>query len=311
MSPSVGLPLFARYVRANSTTLCRQLSTPEARSQIRTRNISSTATLLSKSDDDASSSESKQKGVLSKMWDKYSPQGQQHRILIGERLFWSAERHASDPIWYNEGRIGRQFRPRHAMLTLHVWLLHKRLLADTNDPHSSLLIQEELFDILWNNARARIRAEGVNELTVNKHLKDVQQITFQQCTHLDHAFSNFDTTSFEKRSEEIAAAIWMHILLKDEEAYNDHIRRLTAYVEYQFANIVHHLPEEFFREGRIGWGNIPDFSNMIDNEGNPMDDATIFEDDWLPENWTRAITEAGETYYWDIKTSQSQWERPA
>eukprot|EP00957_Ditylum_brightwellii_P010266 776313-Ditylum_brightwellii.AAC.1 len=44
---------------------------------------------------------------------------------------------------------------------------------------------------------------------------------------------------------------------------------------------------------------------MIDNEGNLLDDATIFEDDWLPENWTWAITEAGETYYWDILTDQS------
>jgi len=277
---------------------------------IKTHYFGTAAPMRSQPEEETSSLPSKEKGIMSKMWDKYSPQGQHHRILIGERLFRSAEQRSSDPIWYNEGRIGRQFRPRHAMLTLHVWLLHKRLVADTHDPHTSLLIQEELFDILWNNTRARIRAEGVNELTVNKHLKDVQQVTFQQCTHLDHAFSDFETTDFEKRSEEIAAAIWMHILLKDEEALNDHIRRLTAYVEYQFTNILHQLPDKYFREGRIAWGSIPDFSEMADNEGNPLEEPTIHKDDWLPGKWASAITEAGETYYWNIETSKAQWERP-
>ena len=47
---------------------------------------------------------------------------------------------------------------------MHVWFIHKRLIADTSDPHFSLLVQEELFDVLWNDTRARIRAAKVHEL---------------------------------------------------------------------------------------------------------------------------------------------------
>ena len=43
--------------------------------------------------------------------------------------------------WYREGRIPYEFRPRHAILTMHVWFLHKRLLADRVDPHAALLVQ--------------------------------------------------------------------------------------------------------------------------------------------------------------------------
>jgi hypothetical protein len=37
------------------------------------------------------------KSIFSKMWDKYSPQGQQRNIEMGERLFRSAQRRANDP----------------------------------------------------------------------------------------------------------------------------------------------------------------------------------------------------------------------
>ena len=40
---------------------------------------------------------SNNKGFLKKLWDQYSPQGQQHRILMGERLFRAAQRQAMDP----------------------------------------------------------------------------------------------------------------------------------------------------------------------------------------------------------------------
>ena len=81
-----------------------------------------------------------------------------------------------------------------------------------------------MFDSLWNDARCRIRAEGVNELTVNKHLKDVQSITFRLCTHLDHAFEEHQDDA-EKRYEEIAGAIWVNMWNREEDAPHDAMRR--------------------------------------------------------------------------------------
>ncbi len=37
------------------------------------------------------------KGILAKIWDRYSFQGQQKRIILGERLFRSAQYRANDP----------------------------------------------------------------------------------------------------------------------------------------------------------------------------------------------------------------------
>ena len=60
-----------------------------------------------------------------------------------------------------------EFRPRHALLLAHVWLIHKRLLADGE---SGKLMQESIFDLLWDDTSMRIRSMGINELSVNKNL---------------------------------------------------------------------------------------------------------------------------------------------
>ena len=249
------------------------------------------------------------KGFLAKAWDRYSLGQQQHRIELGERLFRSAQRRADDLTWYTAGHIGGDFRPRHALLTMHVWFLHRRLLADKVDPHRSLMVQEELFDVLWNDSRSRIRAEGVNELTVNKHLKDTQQVTFQQMTHLDHAFTEYKDDS-EKRAKEIALAIWMHLLVKDEGVSDDLIKRLAAYVEYEYRNVVLALPDVYFQEGRIDWGSMPDFNGMKDKFDKSIQPLPLNPDDILPPDWVKALTDAGDTYYWNTVTNLTTWQRP-
>ena len=50
--------------------------------------------------------------------------------------------------WFTEARIPYEFRPRHALLTMHVWFLHKRLLADRVDSHLALLVQVRRFSCL-------------------------------------------------------------------------------------------------------------------------------------------------------------------
>jgi cytochrome b pre-mRNA-processing protein 3 len=49
------------------------------------------------------------------------------------------------------------------LLVLHVWMIHKRLLKEGKP---GLLVQEALFDELWDNTSNRIRGQGVNELSV-------------------------------------------------------------------------------------------------------------------------------------------------
>lgn len=249
------------------------------------------------------------KSIFRKIRDKYSIRGQQERIEIGERLFRAAQVRATDPIWFGPGRIERVFRPRHAILTMHIWFLHKRLIEDKVDPHFSLMVQEELFDILWYDTTVRIRAEGVNELTVNKHLKDVQQVTFAHLCHYDHAYQEFAEDDAE-RMRELKELVWMHVMNRDEEASPDVVERLALYIDMQYKNIVQQLPHEYFRQGRIPWTNIPDFKGVRDVKGNVLEDVPCHEDDVLPEGWQKGLTNSGDAYYWNAALNTSSWEKP-
>lgn len=195
------------------------------------------------------------------------------------------------------------------MVTMHVWFLHKRLISDETDPHFSLMVQEELFDTFWNDTQSRIRAEKVPELTVSKHLKDVQQVTFQHLTHYDHTYTEHRENVTE-RFKELSILVWVHILLRDEDVFDDQLKRLSMYIEANYENMVELTPDEYFFEGRIQWIDIPDFTNMRDRLGKKLPDLEVDPDDILPDGWHKVLTDSGEPFYWHPENFASQWEKP-
>jgi|UPI000581B288 cytochrome b pre-mRNA-processing protein 3 len=250
-------------------------------------------------------------GLLQRLWDRYSVPGQQRRIQMAESLFEAATFQASDPRWYGPAGIGREFRPRHALLTLHLWFLHKRLAADEFDKETALMIQEELFNILWEDTTCRIRQQGVNELAVNKNLMKVQQYTFLHLTHYDHAYSAF-LDKPEERLKELRKIVWMHIFVRDAqvERRTDQLDRIAWYIEANYQNIMMDWPDEYYRHARVKWVDLPDFSNLKDASGKIMEETPVHADDVLPHPWRRNITLKGTFYYWNPETMLSSWERP-
>eukprot|EP00557_Chaetoceros_sp_GSL56_P014862 CAMPEP_0176485404 /NCGR_PEP_ID=MMETSP0200_2-20121128/5020_1 /TAXON_ID=947934 /ORGANISM="Chaetoceros sp., Strain GSL56" /LENGTH=373 /DNA_ID=CAMNT_0017882043 /DNA_START=42 /DNA_END=1159 /DNA_ORIENTATION=- len=312
----------------------------------------------------SSSSSSSPLGFVRNIVNRYSISSQQHRIRLANHLFRAAQYQALNPQWYGKHKVQPDFGPQHAMLSMHVWFLHRRLIAphanaNTNANSSSatstgqqqdhhqqqdggkhafnLMVQEELFDFFWNDTRSRIRSAGVHELTVNKHLKDAQQATFLQCTQYDHAFAEFRNEP-KQRFELVCDAVWRHVLGGSQDVNDDLIRRMGAYVEYQLDNIVYKLPDDYFDEGRIAWGNIPDFSALEDGNGEGggggggEEDAVNSSDtkdtlqqqqeqdqeqqslkttnaasglEFLQNYWVQVLTDAGEPYYWNMETNQT------
>jgi len=282
----------------------------------------------------SSSSSSSPKAVstfFTDLMEKHSISAQQNRIILGTRLFRAAQSQALQPEWFAPSLVPKRFRAIHGLLSMHVWFLHKRLMAESDagigsQKTANLLLQEELFDLFWNDTRSRIRSLGVNEIMVNKHLKDAQQMTFLHVTQYDHAFSNFKDDP-QKRFEVICDAVWRQVLLggggsntkndneisiEEDPIDDDVIRKIGAYVEYQYDNIMFKLPDDYFEEGRIGWGNLPDFtSNITDPKGSIVgdkEDKTGME--YIDDEWVEVLTDAGEPYYWNQMTNQTTWRHP-
>lgn len=225
---------------------------------------------------------------------------------------------------------------------MHIWFLHKRLLADKADPHNAALIQEELFDIFWLDSTNRMRNAQVNEMLINKNLKTVQQYSFMHMFHYDHCYTGDLLENPAERLEALKMTIKTHILLlpslfneSDEESDNesdshsgnddsvdeeilqkhiehdDQAERIAWYIEAQFQNIMHDLPDSFFQKARIAWVDLPSFDGMVDgNTGKELPTLTVEPEDILPVDWTKSIANDGSYYYWNLKTREAQWERP-
>lgn len=313
-----------------TTTACAD--SPIISQSTPTRYLSTSATNSNTSDTESKNSTAS--GIFSKVSSsilniksQYSITSQQNRIQQASNLFEAIRHQAHDSQWYIEKpsdeniKIKANFRNVHALLSMHVWFVHRRLYAENKNlddhdtkKHDNLLLQEELFEFLWTDTQCRIRAQGVNELTVNKHLKDAQRATFLHCTQYDHAYAEHPN-DVEKRFEVICDAVWKHVLGGEEDCDDELIRKIGAYVEYQMLNVVKKLPDDYFNEGRIAWGNIPEMES--DSKGNANDD---FDSDekleekrgmtFLKNGWVQILTDAGNPYYWNMETNETKWDKP-
>jgi len=60
--------------------------------------------------------------------------------------------------------VSHDFRSKQIMLMVHIWMMHKKLISEGDDGH---VVQECLFDELWEDTSNRIRGAGISELSVS------------------------------------------------------------------------------------------------------------------------------------------------
>lgn len=97
-----GRAFVSRQSRASSAPISRQLSTSSSDT---TGTIQTTTRLppvlppplQHAAHNNAGANEKPPKGMLERLWDRYSIKGQQHRIHMAESLLQAATRQASDP----------------------------------------------------------------------------------------------------------------------------------------------------------------------------------------------------------------------
>jgi len=81
-----------------------------------------------------------------------------------EAIFRSIEEQATQSVWWDTLGLQRNWITEHAMISLHVWLLHNRFKVDFNVPglFNGRRMQEMLFERFWEDTTLRIRNAGVS-----------------------------------------------------------------------------------------------------------------------------------------------------
>jgi cytochrome b pre-mRNA-processing protein 3 len=131
-----------------------------------------------------------------------------------------------------------------------------------------------VFDELWEDTSNRIRGQGINELSVNKYLKEVQGYSFRCCVELDHALSLHRTSTAalsstsdgdrdekledaeDKLVDDIAGVLWRLAYLRRDDIEIDHVLEFARYIRAEQQSLMTISKAAIF-EARIQWGPLP------------------------------------------------------
>ncbi|KAJ0402732.1 hypothetical protein P43SY_007874 [Pythium insidiosum] len=198
--------------------------------------------------------------------------------------------------FYRALHLTPNFRGQQALLLAHVWLVHRRLALEGND---GKVMQELMFDRLWEETVVRIRFMNVSELTVNKHLAEVQQVCFNACVAYDRAFKD-SPAAFQ-------TALAKHLLDDESVAGQRVASKLAEYLKREMKSL-EKVDAQLIMQGTIPWG-----PHLQPSATTP---ALEHEDEYTligekVGNWRAALDNRGKLYYWNLTTRFSVWDRPA
>mmetsp|Transcript_13724 Transcript_13724/g.22385 ORF Transcript_13724/g.22385 Transcript_13724/m.22385 type:complete len:302 (+) Transcript_13724:180-1085(+) len=210
-------------------------------------------------------------------------------IRTGQALFRSCEEQSilvarDESFGLNfEWDSKKNFMVRQQLVLLHLWMLHRRLVSDEIPGGKEL--QEAVFDTFWENTTRRIRATGVPEMSVNKHLNVVQKSCFTAAVNYDYGYN------LQDENLELGSTIWRSIFGSEAKTPDQCVYRMAEYVRTQTEDL-EKLDEQHLRKGQVNW---------ITTDTDP---ANLFGE------WRQAISVSGRAYWWNVKTRESQWEHP-
>ena len=126
----------------------------------------------------------------------------------------------------------------------HTWLIHKRLLKEGKE---GLKLQECMFDELWEDTCARLRAIGISEISINKHLGEVQSFSFKYCCELDVAVAKTDEAEV---IDDLGGAIWRNVYIAKEDMDENHVLDFARCVLCLF---LRHIISSYTKNNCITW----------------------------------------------------------
>ncbi|KAF0718612.1 Aste57867_1582 [Aphanomyces stellatus] len=224
-------------------------------------------------------------------------------------LYNSCVNQAAHPSFFRALDLPADFRAQQALLMVHVWIVHRRLISKANAAAASgkadpgKVLQEALFDRLWEDTIFRIRHQNVSELTVNKHLGEVQQRCFGQCVAFDQHFNAGGSKTV------LTDAISRHVLNVEPGVKAKQAALLSTYILRELKTVSKTRLDDL-ESGEIEWGAPLDAPHSTDAAAAADDnDFDLIGQQY--GNWRSALDIRGKRYFWNMTTRVSAWDKPA
>lgn len=244
------------------------------------------------------------------------------RLRQADSIFQSCANQSSRKAWMSKGRgrVPDEFRPKHALLMTHIWLVHRRL---DGEGEGAKDLQEALFDRLWEDTSHRIRATGISELMVNKSLGDVQKYSVPLLLQLDQAMAKPHAGRIgaspdeDEQADHLGAAVWRNVWLGSRAMTVEHCMEMAAYLQ-RAQGLLAATEAQAVTEGRIDWGAVPSWKGVKSVVDGGAEVAGALANGQVEEKeeeeeegeWREALANTGKKYFWNVNTRETRWEKP-
>jgi len=188
----------------------------------------------------------------------------------------------------------RSFQTVHQLLMVHVWLANKRVMYPL-EGEGNRALQKEVFHVLWDNAERRLRAAGINELSISKHLGDVQRISLGGLYAYDKAFK-------EPSDAELKASLHRNLFAANQAVSTATLSMMAEWMRSEEQRI-RALDEDSLRHGELRWTFPNGVVATAEDEEKEVARGAAGE-------WRSTMAVTGRTYWWNTRTRQSFWDKP-
>ncbi len=113
------------------------------------------------------------------------------------------------------------------MLTIHVWISNRKLVKNREENSATILIQEHLFDHMWEYTVSVIKEMKVQ--SIQRTLDQAQKYSLHICSEFDDALAlndTFDAAGEQKALDAIGGILWNE-LYRREDLPEDHIMEMA------------------------------------------------------------------------------------
>lgn len=228
--------------------------------------------------------------------DKFGYHNEENALFFQSgAIFHSCVNQVAEPEFFRALQLTPDFRSQQALLMIHIWMIHRRLMK--GGTHGKIM-QEQVFDRLWEDTTLRLRNQEVSELTVNKYLKEVQQMCFSACVAYDRGLENGKMG--------LISPITKHLLNIEGNAKKMEAEAMSKYVVKNLKTL-ETTPFRAFETGAIPWERRLSKKDPVPPNVAQLEDKIIGRQ---YGEWRSALDSRGQVFYWNRRTRLSAWELP-
>ncbi len=147
--------------------------------------------------------------------------GSRQREIAAQELYREIVRQAREPVFYLEADVPDTIDGRYEMVSLHAFLVMRRLKRDGNEKQTAL--SQAVFDLMFADMDQSLREIGVGDLSVGKRIKAMAKVFYGRVVAYETALDTGEETLEE-------ALIRNHYGTLEQPVSDESVSRLADYI---------------------------------------------------------------------------------